>query len=419
MKSIFKHLIQFLLGFKAHRFLKKNRIQVIAITGSVGKTSTKEAIYTVLKDRFSVMRSRKSFNTPIGMSLAILGEEESGFSSTKAWVKILWRVFVKKGEIPQKIILEMGADKPGDIKALMRIAPPHISIVTAVKPVHLAEGQFKDIDDIAKEKGRLVNDLPRFGLAILNQDDPRVSQMKTVAKKLTYGIDRSSDLQASEIKMTPKKIHFEVLYKGESARCELPVVGAYHIYVALPAIAVGISMGMSLAESCKTLAHFHLPSGRMNPIEGLNGAHILDGSYNASPSTMKAALQMLEELKAPRKIAALGTMNELGKQSFDAHIEVGKMAGAIADLIIAVGPEAQNLKQGAVVAGMNAESIFTFDDSKEAGDLLAKKLQEGDLVLVKGSQNKVRMERLVKQIMKDPKRAPELLCRQGKAWTER
>jgi len=419
MKSLFKHLIQFLLGFKAHRFIKKNRIQVIAITGSVGKTSAKEAIYTVLKDRFYVIRSQKSFNTPIGMSLAILGESESGFSSTKAWAKILWRVFFKKKELPQKMILEMGAEKPGDIKELIKIAPPHISIVTTVKPVHLGEGQFKDIEDIAKEKGKLVNDLPRFGLAILNHDDPRVEQMKTAAKKMTYGLDINADLQASEIKMTAQKISFDVRHKGETASCEVPVVGAYHVYVALPAIAVGLSMGMSLRESCKALSQFQLPPGRMNPIAGLNGSHILDGSYNASPSTMQTALQMLSQLKASRKMAALGTMNELGKESFQAHVDLGKTAAPVADLIVAVGPEAKRIKQGAIVAGMKAESIFIFDDAKEAGQFLAKKIQKDDLILVKGSQNKVRMERLVKEIMKEPRLAKKLLCRQEDAWAHK
>ncbi len=419
MKGIFKHIIGSILAKRAHQFLKKNKVKVIAVTGSVGKTSTKEAIYTVLKSKFEVTRSQKSFNTPMGMSLAILGESESGFSSILAWAKILKRALFNKRKPPKIMVLEMGADKPGDIQTLMDIAPPSISVITAVKEVHLGEGHFKNIEAITQEKGTLVRSLSPSNLAILNGDDARVQVMKTDAKKVLYGHDSAHDLRVMDVKSTPQKLHFKVSHKGESARFEAPVIGEFQIYVCLPAIAVGLSLGMSLQECSQALASFALPPGRMNPIEGINSSHILDGSYNASPSTVEASLKMLQSFDARRKIAALGTMNELGELSHEAHIQAGQHAATISDLLIVVGPEAETLKKGAQEAGFPDKNIHTFVDSDDAGDFLAHQLEEGDLVLVKGSQNQVRMEKLVKKIMQNPAQASELLCRQGSAWVKK
>lgn len=416
VKTIFKKIIEHLLTSKARRYLKKNNVQVIAVTGSIGKTSTKEAIYTVLRSQFEVASSQKSFNTPIGMSLAILGEEQSGFSSVQAWFNILKRIYFHPKKAPAKMVLEMGADHPGDIEKLMSIAPPSISVVTAVREVHLAEGQFKDIEAIAHEKETLVRLLSRQGTAILNGDDGRVRPMHTSAKKVMFGVDHPADIMAKDIQATPQKLTFMVTHEHQSEPCEVPVVGAFQVYVCLPAIAVGLSLGMTLRQCADALKHFKLPPGRLNPIDGQNHAHILDGSYNASPSTVLAALDVLHQLSAPRKIAALGTMNELGEQSKGAHLSIGQKAAQVADWLIAVGQEAEVIKEGAQQAGMDSSVIYTFADAREAGDFLKSKLQKDDLILVKGSQNKVRMERLVKEIMKEPQQAAELLCRQGQEW---
>lgn len=416
MKAFFRFIIGGSLSFKAKSFLKANRVQVIAITGSIGKTSTKEAIYKILSSKFDVCSSKKSFNTEFGLSLAVLQEEESGFSSPLAWLKILRRVLFQKKKPYQKIILEMGADKPGDIKKLIRIAPPHIAVVTNVNPVHMAEGQFKNLEAIAKEKGTLVRHLSKSGVAILNEDDPYVKVMETHAAKFTYSTKMHATLKAEKVNATSKHLSFTATYKGESEKFVVPVIGEFQVYVLLPAIAVGLQLGMTLQDCAKALKGFQLPPGRMNPIPGVDGAQIIDSSYNSSPIATGAALDILAQLKATRRIAALGTMNELGEQSHEAHIELGKKAVGIADLLVAVGKEAPTIKKGAMAAGMREENIFTFFDSEAAGTSLKEKLEPGDLVLAKGSQNNVRMERLVKIIMKEPHKADQLLCRQGKAW---
>ena len=274
-------------------------------------------------------------------------------------------------------------------------------------------------DEIAKEKSTLVKHLPKSGLAVLNADDPRVVEMQTPASKLTYGVQNQAMLMASDISATSKSLRFTATYKHQSHEFIIPVIGEFQVYVLLPAIAVGLSMGMTLFECAEALKALKLPQGRMNPIDGVNHSHIIDSSYNSSPITVDAALDLLGGLRAKRKIAALGMMNELGEMSYEAHITMGEKAAQVSDLIFAVGQEAPIIKKGAMVGGMKEENIFTFFDARDAGLSLADKLESGDLVLVKGSQNMVRMERLVKEIMKDPGKASELLCRQGEAWEKR
>jgi UDP-N-acetylmuramoyl-tripeptide--D-alanyl-D-alanine ligase len=416
LKSFFRLIIGYILAIKARQYLRKSHTQVIAITGSVGKTSTKEATLKVLEERFSVYSGSKSFNTELGLGLAVLQEDESGFSSVSAWLRILHRVFFKPKKACQKIILEMGADRPGDIKKLMKIARPTIGIVTNIAPVHLAEGQFKNIHDIAREKATLVRDLPKGGIAILNYDDPLIRDMRTNAEKITFGQDPSAAVRATDIHSTVKNIRFTVTYGGQSQEFTVPVIGKFQIYVLLPAIAVGLRMDMTLADCAKALSDYSLPPGRMNPIQGINRSAIIDSSYNASPVTMQKALELLSEFRADRKIAALGTMNELGEMSKSAHLELGRQAAPVADILITVGSEATTIKQGAMEGGMEESKIFTFLDSEEAGHFLKNELGSRDLVLVKGSQNRVRMEKLVKIIMAHPGKASGLLCRQGEMW---
>ena len=416
MKSLFRFVITKILTSRAKRYLKKHRTQVIAITGSIGKTSTKEAIFHLLKNRFKTYRSPKGFNTELGMSLAILQEEESGFSSPLAWLKILKRVFTGKQEPFQKIILEMGADKPGDIKKLLKIAQPKIAVITNVNPVHLEKRQFRDLEDIRKEKASLIKNMPIYGVAVLNYDDPLVKTMKTGAHKVSYGMEEGVAVRASNIKTSNKNISFKVSFKGESMPFEVPVLGSFQTYVLLPAIAVGLKLGIDLKDCAEALKDFKLPPSRMNSLSGINKSTVIDSSYNASPVSMARALELLTELNADRKIATLGTMNELGDISKEAHLALGADAAQAADILVTVGPEAATIKQGAVEAGMPEKRIYTFFDSEEAGYFLKDFLEPKDLILVKGSQNRVRMEHLVKIIMAHPEKANTLLCRQDKAW---
>lgn len=416
MKTLFKFLITKILAFQARRYLKKHRVQVIAVTGSIGKTSTKEAIYHILKNRFKIYASPQGFNTNLGVSLAILQEEKSGFSSPIIWFKILKRAFFDKKKIYQKIVIEMGADKPGDIKKLTKIAKPKIGVITNINPVHLAKGQFKDLEDIRKEKNSLIKNMTSNCIAILNYDDPLVRSMDTGSEKVSYGTKMDMDVSAFDIETLNTATKFTISHKGEDHKFKVPVLGSFQVNILLPAIAVALKLGMNLKECNEALKNFKLPPSRMNPIPGINDCSIIDSSYNASPTSMAKALELLSELKADRKIAVLGTMNELGDITKEAHLTLGAQAVHVAKILVAIGPEAATIKQGAVDAGMQEDNIYTFFDSEDAGHFLKTFLTAKDLILVKGSQNKVRMERLVKLIMGHPEQAGILLCRQDDAW---
>lgn len=416
MKSILKWIITQLLVFRSKRFLVKNKVEVIAVTGSVGKSTTKKAIFHILKKHFKVHAAEEGFNTPIGVALTILRQNESGFSSIKKWAQILRSVFFQKIEPYEKIILEMGADQPGDIQRLVKIAPPNIGVITAVREVHLDQGQFNSIDEITKEKSQLIAHMPGSGYAILNGNDERVLQMQTHARRLTYGLNSEFDLFTSELSSTLSGLNFKVHYQNQTEYFVVPVLGDFQIFNLLPAIAVALKFNLTLKQCTDALADFSLPAGRMTLLEGVKDTTIIDSSYNSSPSSVQAALDFIAGQKAGRKVLAIGTMNELGSFSDQAHLDLGEKAAQVGDLLIFVGPQAHLLKEGAMKTGKKEEFIFTFFDSVQAGCFLKEKLLPEDLILVKGSQNRVRMERLIKEIMAHPEKASRLLCRQGEEW---
>jgi UDP-N-acetylmuramoyl-tripeptide--D-alanyl-D-alanine ligase len=419
MKDLFKNIILRVLILLAKVRVNRLRPFVIGITGSIGKTSTKEAIYTILKSKYQVLRSEKSFNTDFGLPLAIL-EQDSGFSSAVKWSGILLRAFWNAffgGRNIQIIVLEMGVDKPGDMDKLLKIIKPQVGILTNISPVHLAEGQFKDLDDIFLEKKKLVETLPEKGIAILNADDPYISRLADSlnCRKLFYGTSEAAELRATDIKQKVDGISFNLQYNSEETSISLPLIGSFNIYILLPAIAAAISQGYTLNEAAAAIQDYKSPPGRMNLIEGVKNSIIIDSSYNASPVAVKKALDILSGFEG-RRIAVIGNMNELGDYSEIKHKEIGAYAANKADVIITVGEMAKWIQDEAIYCGVDPQFCFHFDDAISAATFLHKNILAGDIILVKGSQNNVRLERLVKKIMKDPDKAPLLLARQNPEW---
>ncbi|MBU1018665.1 MAG: UDP-N-acetylmuramoyl-tripeptide--D-alanyl-D-alanine ligase [Patescibacteria group bacterium] len=419
-KSLKKAILWYLQQLVRIR-LRRLKPEIIGVTGSVGKTSTKEAIYHVLSRRFQVLRNQKSYNTEFGILLAIL-EQESGFSSPLLWCGTLWKATMTAlfDKTPyQKMVLEMGVDKPGDMNFLLKIVKPHIGILSAIKPIHLAEGQFKNLEEILKEKSKLVKGMNKGNWAILNLDDHYLSSIVADldANVITYGLSEGADIRVSEVESNEKGLSFNLNFDQKDIPVHLPqLIGRHHIYVVLPAIAVGFLAGFKWETIKAGLEDFTLPPGRMNLLKGAEGSVIIDSSYNASPATMFAALEVLSELKPAgvgRRIAALGNMNELGDLTDSEHRRVGKEVGKIADMLITVGEFAKLYSEE---CGLDKSSIWSFMDSKEAGEFLRGRLKPGDVVLAKGSQNKVRMEKLVKEIMAEPERARDMLVRQEAGW---
>ncbi len=433
MRNLAKKILESILRLLAEAILDKYHPQVVAITGSVGKTSTKDAIYTVLAPKFKVRKNLKNYNNEIGIPVSIIGAESGGKSLIKwlgVFLKALALIIFKGKNYPEILVLEMGADHPGDIKYLMSFVPVKIGVVTAVAPVHLEF--FKTLENIEEEKSQLISNLAKGGFAVLNNDDPRVLQMaqKTSAKVITFGFSANSQIRASGAEISRQfdsnnilkiqGVSFKLNYRDKIAPVLLPnVLGEHIIYTALAAIAVGIIYNLNLEEIIKNLKNFELPKGRMNLIKGIKNTLIIDDTYNSSPFAVTKALYQLGQIKfkSPvKKIAVLGDMLELGSYTEQGHQEVGEAVVRYGiDYLVTVGEMSRDIVRGALKKRMGKDHCFNFKNSVEAGKFLQQRISPGDLILVKGSQG-MRMERTVKEIMAEPQRAQELLVRQEKPW---
>ncbi|EKD63183.1 MAG: hypothetical protein ACD_51C00323G0007 [uncultured bacterium] len=400
------------------------KADIIGVTGSVGKTSTKDAIYCVLSRRNHVLRNQKSYNTEFGVLLALL-EQESGFSSPYLWIETLFQAFKtaffgKKDY--SKIVIEMGVDKPGDMDVLLKIIKPSIGVLTAIKPVHLAEGQFSNLEEILNEKAKMVKRMGKNEWAILNIDDHYLSLLANSldANVITYGTGEKANIRATDLESSDDGLRFNLSFDDKTFPVHLPnLIGKHHVYVVLPAIAVGFLTGFKWETIKAGLDDFRLPPGRFGLIAGMNKSTIIDASYNASPETMLASLDVLKDMRPKgigKRIAVLGNMNELGDLTDSEHRKVGMVVPKCAEMLITVGESAKLYAEEAIKGGMDKGLVFSFDDAKIAGEFLKAKIKVGDVILVKGSQNKVRLERLVKEIMAEPEKARELLVRQDGIW---
>ncbi len=412
--------LQYILKVITARIIKKYSPLIIAVTGSVGKTSTKEAIYVTLKRYKKIRKSNKNFNTEVGVPLVFFGVDKPG-ETTKEWLSIIWKglllLIKKEKNYPDMIVMEMAADKPGDIEYLTGFIKPNIGVVTAIgeKPVHLEF--YKNVNEIVKEKSLLVKHTKKGGTVVLNADDGRVFQMKGRSKTevKTFGLSKRAEIGGSEVKFVggkkkPEGIKFFALSDTEKHEVELPhIFDKGSAYSVLAALAVGVSVGIPiyrLVESCSDLKPI---KGRMNLVKG-DGFWIIDSSYNASPKSMKLALDTLKELPGKRKVAILGDMLELGDFSEKAHKEIGEEVSFL-DLLITVGKDSKLISK----AGRDKSKLktFHFETADEAVMKVPELLSKNDLVLVKGSQS-IRTEKIIEKIMVgDPKKE---LIRQEKKW---
>lgn len=424
-----KKIVQKILYILAKAVLKKYKPDIVGITGSMGKTSTKEAIFAVLASKFKVRQNLKNYNNELGVPLSILGRE-SGFKSVFKWLGVILYgiklILFRDKDYPQILVLEMGADHPGDIKYLTDLAPCKVGVVTGIGPAHLEF--FESVDKIIKEKRIIISHLKPEGFAVLNRDDERVYEMrdKTRARILTYGFHADADVRAMEESVVGQGIQIEgINFKLSNAGAIVPiflpgVLGKQHIYAALAGATVGIIYGMNLVEISDGLKNYKAPKGRMNLVPGIKNTLIIDDTYNASPIPTMAALEVLRSIhlltEDDKKFAVLGDMLELGGFSEEGHRQVGRAAAKNGvDYLVTVGEKSRDIVRAALESGMAEDKVFHFQTPEEAGLFVQGKLKQGDVVLVKGSQG-MRMEKVVKELMAEPLRACELLVRQDKEW---
>ncbi|MCW5850926.1 MAG: UDP-N-acetylmuramoyl-tripeptide--D-alanyl-D-alanine ligase [Anaerolineae bacterium] len=351
--------------------------QTIGITGSVGKTTTKELVSAVLARRFDTIQSEANFNNEIGLPLTLLSLRPHH----------------------QRAVLEMRAYRPGEMTALCEMARPHIGVVTNIGPSYLQ--RMGSLDMVQQVMSELPASLPPQGMAILNGDDPRVRAMRDVtrARVFLYGLTPDCDLWASNLDSHGLEgIGFRVHYGRESLYVRVPLLGRHSVHTALRAIAVGLVEGMTWEEIIAGLQS--IPGQvRLVVVRGVNGTTILDDTYNASPDSSLAALNLLREMPG-RRIAVLGDMLELGSLEAEGHEMVGCRAAEIVNRLVAVGERARMIADGARGCGMPAEHIEWYPDPASALAALWAELQSGDFVLIKGSRG-MRMETIVTGLAAD------------------
>lgn len=428
---MFKSFLQFVLRVLSKKIIKKYQPDVVGITGSVGKTSTKEAVAAVLSSRFSIRKSPKNYNNEIGIPLTIIGVETSPGNSPLGWLKVFFKglglLLVKASDYPEILVLEMGADKPGDIKYLVDIAPCKVGVWTSVAHSHTE--YFKTLKKIVLEKRVIISHLPADSFAVLNYDSNLIMENadKTKAEVLSFGFKSGANFQAAEINILedeitnwPTGINFKVFNDGNSVPVFLPDIAAEHLIpAALAAVTVGSVFGVNLVEASNALRLLKPLAGHMRLLPGIKNSLLIDDTYNSSPEAAKSALKTLASLKIKaesKRIAVLGDMLELGPETENAHREVGfKLVELGIDFLITVGEAAKIIARAAIEAGYDENKIAKFADSSSAGKFLQEKISTGDIILLKGSQG-VRIEKAVKEVMAEPEKASEYLVRQSARW---
>lgn len=429
-----KKILLTLLRFFARKTIKKYQPQVIGITGSVGKTSAKEAVALILSTKFNIRKTTKNYNNEIGVPLAILGITTPPNHSFWQWVKVFFRALhlciFKDKQYPEILVLEMGADKPGDIQYLVNIAPCKVGVLTFIAHAHTEF--FGSLKKIVQEKKNIISHLPPKGYAVLNFDNDLVMQTKgaTQAQVITYGFKEGADFRASDVHSVydhasgwPMGTNFKVSSNGNVVPIFLPAIAAEHLIpAALAGLAVGSIFGINLVESGIALKNLKPLAGHMRLVPGIKRTMIIDDTYNSSPEAVKSALLTLAhfELREKReRYAVLGDMLELGAETVDAHREIGfKVAELGIDYLVVVGEASKHTAEAAREAGIEEHRVASFAESAAAGKFLQDKLEEGDVLLVKGSQS-MRMEKIVKELMANPLQAKELLVRQSEEWQDK
>lgn len=357
----------------ARFYRRKLNVRVIGITGSVGKSTTKELVAEVLSTRYNTLRNPGNLNNEIGLPLSLL----------------------RLSEGHERAVLEMGFYVPGEIALLCDIAQPVVGVITNIGTVHAERAGSQEA--IARGKAELVQALPPEpqGVAILNYDDPWVRKMaeQTQARVFFYGLNPEAELWADEIEgLGLEGIRFRLHYHREVLHLRVPLIGSHSVHTVLRAAAVGIVEGLTWSEIIAGLKQSSTQL-RLVAVRSASGALILDDSYNASPESTLAALNLLNDLEG-RHIAVLGEMLELGQYERQGHEKVGLRVAEVAGRFIAVGERAQIMVEAARKAGMPMNRITWVPDVSQAIDILKSELKEGDVVLVKGSHG-LRMDRIV------------------------
>lgn len=413
-----KNIVLFLVEFQTKRFLRRHKPKIVAVTGSVGKTSTKLAIATILSTRFRVLSQEGNYNVDVSVPMTIFDLPMPPVAKLKSpveWLKQLWYMELKIHRLfPfDVIVLELGTDKPGDVQHFRRYLRPNVAVVTAVTPEHMEF--FKTIDAVAQEELSIAN---FSDLIIINRDDINEAFARYVNNS---NIDTYGTSGVAEYHYLIEDFEAGAGFAGKFVSPEydeqqviLQLAGEHNVKAAVAAGVVGIKLGLSQKEIAEGLAAVRPVPGRMNILKGLLDSTIIDDTYNSSPAAAVAALQTLYLFPSKQKIAILGSMNELGDFSQKAHEEVGAMCDpTLLDWVVTIGADAEKFL--APAAAKRGCQVRSFKSPYDAGAFVHSVLHPHATVLAKGSQNGVFAEEAVKVLLHSTDEEAQLV-RQGTDW---
>jgi UDP-N-acetylmuramoyl-tripeptide--D-alanyl-D-alanine ligase len=424
MKTLFKKIIFTILKWEARLVLMRFKPRIIGVAGSVGKTSTKDAIYASLKDFVVVRKNQKSFNSEIGVPLTILGLE-TGWDNPRVWIKNVFDglkvIFLK--DYPEWLVLEMGTDKPGDMKELISWIELDYAVFTRFPEVPVHAEHFAKAQDVNDEDAQMMFGLKKEGVLVLNADDALISELelKSTFKTLWYGFNATKNgvgVSHIEMQYQDSKVagqHIKINFGSNSVPFTITgALGIQHTYPLLASLVVAKDLGINVLDVLQSLDSYRVPCGRMNILEGVEGITIIDDTYNSSPIAVELAIKTLSEVQAQTKIAVLGDMAELGRYTQAEHKKIAHLLKEYKiSHLITMGERAETICEEAQEIGIR--HVIPALSHADAAHKVMEWAKGETVVLIKGSQS-MRMEKVSYELLADKSSAKRVLVRQDEVW---
>ncbi len=422
MKKFLKLLVASFLAVLARVIVAKYKPIIVMITGSVGKTSTKDAVAAALANRYFLRASEKSYNSEFGVPLTIIGAKNP-WENPSAWLRVIQEalaLILLPNHYPQLLVLEVGADSPGDLARILAICSPDAVVVTMLPEIPVHVEAYASPQAVRDEEFQPAYALSAGCPLIISADDVHARKMaaRLSANVVTVGYAADANVLISDPVFTKKGMAASVHTCGRTYHVVAQsALGRTQLYAPAMGLALANMLHMTVDEALTGLESYLPPPGRARVLSGLRGSTLIDDSYNASPAAVEEALAGLSLVPGSRRIVAIGDMLELGRYSMAEHERIGRIVAGHADMVVTVGERSSALRSAAIKAGISEECALGFANSREAATALKELVREGDVVLVKGSQS-MRMERVVEALLEDPSDA-RLLVRQDKEWKRR
>lgn len=411
MKNIAKALIVAILGWQLRRLRRKHNIVTVGVVGSIGKTSTKFAVAQMLGTVKNVRYQEGNYNDIVTVPLVFFNEALPNLFSVTAWLRLFMRneKQIRSEHQPEVVVVELGTDTPGDIAAFRKYMQLDVALITAITPEHMEF--FDDLDAVAKEELSIVQYADEL---VCNNDLVADEYRSLIPEAVTYGFDENADYRVSHYAVDSGGARVTVEAGSFSVELQPEIISKIQVYSVLAGVIVCRKLGLTNKEIIDSLQALKPVSGRMQLLQGIHQATIIDDTYNASPEAMRAGLEMVFEHEAPQKIVLLGNMNELGSMSAQAHTDIGMLCDPKKlDEVITLGVDANTYL--AAAAEQNGCKVSRFNSPYEAGEYIQSVTKRGALIFAKGSQNGVFAEEALKPLLAD-KADESKLVRQSDSW---